>query len=89
MVDGFATAAKGVDTGAKSAAPVEFGQTGTIEKDDCGDVVEAALAAALQGATAAGEWTTVAQLARELQARRESRNASNVVRLDAHRARGQ
>jgi hypothetical protein len=85
VIGEIATTAKGVDTGAKSAATVEVGRTGTIQKDDCGDVVEEALAAALQGATAAGEWTTVAQLARELQARREARAASNVVRLDAAR----
>lgn len=49
------------------------------------DPVEAALAAALKGATAAGEWTTVAQLARELEARREAR--AGVLSLDAARAK--
>lgn len=43
------------------------------------DVVEAALAGAIGKATAAGEWTIVAQLARELEARRIARAASNVV----------
>jgi hypothetical protein len=50
-----------------------------------GDVVEAALAEALRGATAAGQWTVVAQLARELEARREAR--AGVVALDAERAK--
>ena len=48
------------------------------------DPVEAALATALEGATAAGEWSTVAQLARELEARRKSR--SGVIQLDDVRA---
>jgi hypothetical protein len=43
--------------------------------------VESALAKALEGATAAGRWDVVAQLAQELQARRLER-AGNVVRLD-------
>ena len=45
------------------------------------DAVEAALAKALEGATAAGRWDVVAQLARELEARRLSR-MRNVVALD-------
>ena len=49
------------------------------------DPVDAALAAALEGAAAAGAWDTVQVLARELQARREARAA--VVSLDAERAR--
>lgn len=49
------------------------------------DAVETALAAALAKATAAGEWTIVAQLARELEARRSAR--ANVVDLRAARAR--
>ena len=48
------------------------------------DPVEAALATALEGATAAGEWSTVAQLARELEARRQAR--TGVVDLAAVRA---
>ncbi|MGC4063157.1 MAG: hypothetical protein QM784_00605 [Polyangiaceae bacterium] len=47
--------------------------------------VELALAVALKEATAAGEWTTVAQLARELEARRKAR--SGVVELADVRAR--
>jgi hypothetical protein len=48
------------------------------------DAVESALALALEGATRAGEWATVAQLAKELEARRLAR--ANVVML-AHRKR--
>lgn len=47
------------------------------------DHVEVALADALTLASAAGEWTAVAQLARELEARRQAR--ANVVDLDAER----
>jgi hypothetical protein len=43
------------------------------------DAVEAALAKALEGATAAGRWDVVAQLARELEARRLARMANVVV----------
>jgi hypothetical protein len=43
--------------------------------------VEAALAKAIEGATAAGRWEVVSQLARELEARRLARMA-NVVTLD-------
>ena len=45
------------------------------------DAVETALADALTKATAAGEWTLVGQLARELGARREARTVGNVVAL--------
>jgi hypothetical protein len=48
------------------------------------DVVEAALARALDRASEAGRFDVVAQLARELEARRLAR-AVNVVRLDAAR----
>ena len=47
------------------------------------DAVEAALAEALCRASAAGEWAVVAQLARELEARRGARSAANVVRIDS------
>jgi hypothetical protein len=47
--------------------------------------VTQALAAALAGATAAGEWALVAQLARELEARRVG--AAGVVDLALERAR--
>jgi hypothetical protein len=49
------------------------------------DPVEIALAAALQGATAAGEWGIVAQLAAELEARRRAR--ADVPTLADERAR--
>jgi hypothetical protein len=49
------------------------------------DAVESALAFALEGATKAGEWSTVAQLAKELEARRLAR--ANVVALDSTRRR--
>ena len=47
--------------------------------------VESALAYALSEATKAGRWDVVAQLARELEARRLE--GSNVVELNAKRAR--
>ena len=47
---------------------------------DQSEAVEDALAKALEGATTAGRWDVVAQLARELEARRAHR-ASNVVQL--------
>jgi len=50
-----------------------------------GDPVELALARALEGATAAREWSTVAQLARELEARRLAR--AEIVDLGAARRR--
>ena len=51
------------------------------------DGVEAALAGALSAAAAAGRFDVVAQLARELEARRLAR-AGNVVRIDAARRPG-
>jgi len=45
------------------------------------DPVDVALATALDRASAAGEWSAVALLARELEARRTSRSAKNVVQL--------
>jgi hypothetical protein len=48
------------------------------------DAVEEALAEALKGATGAGRWDVVAQLARELEARRTAR-AGNVVDLAARK----
>lgn len=68
-------------------APIE-----SSPKVDAGalvDPVEAALAVALTGASAAGQWQVVELLARELEARRKARSASNVVPLDASRRRGQ
>lgn len=52
---------------------------------DAGDVVEEALAGALERASAAGEWAVVGALAGELEARRFAR--TNVVRLESERAR--
>ncbi len=49
------------------------------------DVVEAALAEALTAATRAGQWEVVAQIARELEARRKASSADNVVPLSANR----
>jgi hypothetical protein len=49
------------------------------------DPVEIALATALERASAAGQWTSVELLARELEARRRARGA--VVDLDAERAK--
>ena len=49
------------------------------------DSVEVALARAIEGATAGREWAVVAQLARELEARRLAR--ADVPSLDAERAR--
>ena len=51
-----------------------------------GDAVEAALAQALRKATTAERWDVVAQLARELEARRLAR-AGNVVILVPKRRR--
>lgn len=48
--------------------------------------MEAALVCAIDAAAAAGRWDVVAQLARELEARRLA--GSNVATLDAARRRG-
>jgi integrase len=58
-----------LDDGAKCA--IAGGRS--IGSDRNVDPVERALATALEGATAAGEWSTVAQLGRELEARRTAR----------------
>ena len=47
------------------------------------DPVELALATALERASAAGQWTSVEVLARELEARRKAR--AGVVRIDDER----
>jgi hypothetical protein len=52
------------------------------------DPVEVALARALTEASAAGRFDVVAQLARELEARRAARTASNVIPLARHRDDG-
>jgi len=57
-------------------------------RSDCGvtiDAVEEALATALAEASAGGRWDVVAQLARELEARRSAREAPNVVILGNER----
>ena len=46
---------------------------------------EAALADALTRASVASQWELVAQLARELEARRRAREAPEIVRLDERR----
>jgi hypothetical protein len=51
------------------------------------DPVESALAAAIGEATKAGRWDVVAQLAKELEIRRTSRTAPNVVTFDRARER--
>jgi hypothetical protein len=51
------------------------------------DVVEAALARAIERATAAGRWDAVAQLAKELEARR-LHQTGKVVHLTKRAARG-
>lgn len=56
-------------------------------RDDSIDAVEAALATALERASAAGEWGAVGQLARELEARRVATTSSNVLALDVEKAR--
>lgn len=63
-------------------APEALGRAG----DDSPDPVEAALAEALRGATRAGEWAVVAQLAGELEARRRAR--AEVVTLPLRRPTG-
>ena len=54
------------------------------------DIVESALATALERAAAAGQWTVVETLARELAARRVARGAAKpagVIELDEERRR--
>lgn len=51
------------------------------------DAVEQALAEGIRGATAAGQWQVVSQLAAELEARRLARQSPDVVSLAAARAR--
>lgn len=51
------------------------------------DVVETALAHALTAATESRQWEVVAQLVRELQARREARDAPEVARLQRSQAK--
>lgn len=60
-----------------TSADVDRSESG----DRNADPVECAIAASLTEATKSGQWDLVAQLARELQARREARSAPNVVHL--------
>jgi hypothetical protein len=74
------------------AAPPETGRDKAAIPGDLGnrvgsDVVLDALARALEGATAAGRWDVVSQLARELEARRLA--GAGVLVLDAVRRRRQ
>jgi hypothetical protein len=50
---------------------------------DAVDPVEDALARAIEGAVTASRWDVVAQLARELEARRTARTGAKVVPFDA------
>jgi hypothetical protein len=49
------------------------------------DAIEVALANALEGATAAARWDVVAQLAKELEARRVARSSGKIVAMDEAR----
>ncbi len=51
------------------------------------DPIDAALTEALKGASAAGQWQVVSQLAAELEARRVAKQAPEVVSLAAARAK--
>lgn len=62
------------------------GQSRGNERPDR-DPVEAALAAALERASVVGEWAVVAELARQLEARRRERVAPDVAELDVARDR--
>jgi hypothetical protein len=70
-----------------SAIVGAVGQSGGNEtaSSEVADPVEAALADALTKASAAGQWTVVETLSRELTARREAR--AGVVTLDVERAK--
>jgi hypothetical protein len=75
------------DTTQDDAKPLEVLALCASEGAASKDTVEAAIATALVEAATAGRFDVVAQLARELEARRLSR-AGNVVRLDAGRHKG-
>jgi hypothetical protein len=70
------------DSAPKSVDPRETTELGSSRATEA-DAVEAALAKALEGATAAAEWAVVAQLARELEARRLARASTNVISIAA------
>ena len=68
------------------ASPAITGErTNPPDDSPTGDPVESAIADALSRAAAAGQWTTVEVLARELGARREAH--AGVVHLHEERAR--
>lgn len=69
------------------SGPGGLGQTSALDAAGEPDAIERALADALTRASAAGEWSTVAQLARELEARRVARSAPEVVSIAAARAK--
>jgi hypothetical protein len=67
-------------------APVETPHGQSVGNElELADPVEAALAVALTAASAAGQWTAVEVLARELEARRKAR--AGVVDLEQARAK--
>lgn len=66
-------------------APVDHTSGQSMGLPNGPDAVEIALATALTAASAASQWETVAQLARELEARRKAR--LEVVDLGAERAK--
>ena len=70
--------------GALNGAPLDPNLDPAHPLPDDRDVVEMALARALEGAAAAGRFDVVAQLAKELEARRLAR-AGNVTSFDAAR----
>jgi hypothetical protein len=82
----------GISAGANTRDDVR-GQGGTpvsaqaVQEVVAVDPIELALAGALTAATAAGQWQVVAQLATELQARREAREAPGVLSLARARAK--
>jgi len=65
---------------------IDQSTTGRCETGVNVDSVEGALARAVEGATSAGRFDVVAQLCRELEARRLAR-AGNVVQLESKRGR--
>jgi hypothetical protein len=80
-------AGSGAAERARSSEPVAGGSRPFGTGEGAGaDGVEAALASALGAAAAAGRFDVVAQLAREIEARRLAR-AGNVVAFDAMRGR--
>ena len=71
-------------------APEDSNPTDPGSRSDSGvtpDAVDTALATAIADATKAGKWDVIVLLARELEARRVARVATNVVDLAAERAK--